>query len=70
MCRQMSEIGRSDPDKALKIFYDEYRLNCLIRYYPKPYIALINGLTLGGGVGISLHGSHRIAVWSSGHCHA
>ncbi|WP_319531393.1 enoyl-CoA hydratase/isomerase family protein [uncultured Cohaesibacter sp.] len=37
-------------------FYDEYRLNQAIHSYPKPYIALINGIVMGGGVGISMHG--------------
>ena len=38
----------------------EYRLNALIYHYPKPYIAFMQGFTMGGGVGISCHGSHRI----------
>lgn len=40
----------------------EYRLNALISSYPKPYIAYMDGLVLGGGVGISAHGSHRIVT--------
>jgi enoyl-CoA hydratase len=43
-------------------FKDEYRLNKFIFHYSKPYIAILNGITMGGGVGISLHGSHRIAT--------
>jgi len=43
-------------------FRDEYQLNQYIYHYPKPYIALLNGITMGGGVGISIHGSHRIAT--------
>src|SRR5205807_10538039 len=39
----------------------EYRLNRRIRLYPKPYVALVDGIVMGGGVGVSLHGSHRIA---------
>jgi enoyl-CoA hydratase len=38
----------------------EYRLNSLISRYPKPYVAFMDGLVLGGGVGVSAHGSHRI----------
>lgn len=38
----------------------EYKLNLKISNYPKPYIALMQGFTMGGGVGISCHGSHRI----------
>lgn len=40
----------------------EYRLNSFIARYPKPYVALMDGLVLGGGVGISAHGSVRIVT--------
>ncbi|MDQ6752664.1 MAG: enoyl-CoA hydratase/isomerase family protein [Actinomycetota bacterium] len=40
----------------------EYRLNSLISRYPKPYLAFMDGLVLGGGVGISAHGSVRIVT--------
>ncbi len=44
-------------------FYsEEYRLNHLIKHYTKPYIAVLDGIVMGGGVGISIHGSHRIAT--------
>lgn len=49
--------------QATAEFWDtEYRLNALINSYPKPYIAYMDGLVLGGGVGISAHGSHRIVT--------
>lgn len=38
----------------------EYQLNALISEYPKPYVALMDGIVLGGGIGISAHGSHRL----------
>lgn len=41
-------------------FADEYRLNAHIARYRKPYVALIDGIVMGGGVGISCHGSHRV----------
>jgi len=41
---------------------DEYRLNALISHYPKPYVAFMDGLVLGGGVGISAHGSVRVVT--------
>jgi enoyl-CoA hydratase/carnithine racemase len=41
-------------------FADEYRLNAHIQRYRKPYVALIDGIVMGGGVGISFHGSHRV----------
>ncbi|CUJ96556.1 3-hydroxyisobutyrate dehydrogenase [Ruegeria denitrificans] len=44
-----------------RIFWrDEYRLNALIFEYPKPVVSFLQGFTMGGGVGIGCHGSHRI----------
>lgn len=43
-----------------QFFADEYRLNAAIRLYPKPWVALVDGLAMGGGVGVSFHGSHRV----------
>ncbi|XP_015190627.1 PREDICTED: 3-hydroxyisobutyryl-CoA hydrolase, mitochondrial-like isoform X2 [Polistes dominula] len=43
-------------------FRDEYTLNHLIGTYKKPYIAIIHGITMGGGVGLSVHGKYRIAT--------
>ena len=43
-----------------KFWANEYRLNKKIAQYPKPYIAFMQGFTMGGGVGVSCHGSHRI----------
>ncbi len=49
-----------------KLFWsDEYRLNLLVSNYPKPYVVFMQGFTMGGGVGISCHGSHRIVGDSS-----
>ena len=42
-------------------FRDEYTNNALIYHFPKPYVALIDGITMGGGVGISVHGDFRVA---------
>lgn len=55
--------ARHDPKLMIKrFFWDEYRLNQQIFHYPQPYIALLDGITMGGGVGISILGSHRIAT--------
>lgn len=54
-------IKNRDP-KMIEFFRDEYQLNRLIFHFKKPYIALLNGITMGGGAGISVHGSHRIAT--------
>jgi len=45
-----------------EFFWNEYRMNTAIKEFPKPYIALLDGITMGGGVGISVHGSHRVAT--------
>ncbi len=56
------ELGRSGRyDDALAFWWDEYRLNALIKHYRKPYVALIGGVVMGGGAGISINGSHRVA---------
>jgi enoyl-CoA hydratase/carnithine racemase len=56
------ELGRSERyDDALAFWWDEYRLNALIKQYRKPYVALIDGVVMGGGAGISINGSHRVA---------
>lgn len=40
----------------------EYRMNLTIARFPKPYIAVMDGLALGGGLGLSAHGSHRLVT--------
>jgi enoyl-CoA hydratase len=60
--REIYDLGRSGRHaEALVFFREEYQLNAVIGGYPKPYIALIDGIVMGGGVGISVHGSHRVA---------
>ena len=48
-------------DEMLAFYGEEYVLNTIIKHYPKPYVALIDGIVMGGGVGLSVHGSHRVA---------
>lgn len=43
-----------------EFFADEYRMNAQLARFPKPYLCLIDGIVMGGGVGISAHGSHRV----------
>ena len=52
-------IGGTD---TAQFWADEYRLNALIARYPKPYVALMDGVVLGGGVGLSAHGSVRVVT--------
>lgn len=61
--RALYEAGKSKTGTLTADFYrEEYRLNRLIKRYPKPYVALIDGVVMGGGVGLSVHGSHRVAT--------
>ncbi|WP_292154434.1 3-hydroxyisobutyryl-CoA hydrolase, partial [Mesorhizobium sp.] len=53
------EAGRAGKP-PVDFFADEYRLNARIARFRKPYVALIDGIVMGGGVGISFHGSHRV----------
>ena len=47
---------------VVPFFEDEYRLNWRIKTFPKPYIALLDGITMGGGVGIAVHGRYRLGT--------
>ena len=60
--RWLHDCGKAGRyDEMLAFWGEEYILNHRIKTYPKPYVALVDGIVMGGGVGISLHGSHRIA---------
>src|SRR5260370_79263 len=60
--RHIYEAGRAGrQEESIAFWREEYFLNAVIKHYPKPYVALIDGIVMGGGVGISVHGSHRIA---------
>ncbi|WP_433624177.1 enoyl-CoA hydratase/isomerase family protein [Nocardia sp. CA-120079] len=55
--------GAANADSATGVFWrDEYILNALIGRYPKPYVVVMDGIVMGGGVGLSGHGSHRIVT--------
>jgi len=60
--KQVSVIGQKDLSAAQAFFEKEYRYNWQLHNFTKPHIALMNGLVLGGGVGISLYGTHRVAA--------
>lgn len=59
--RWLYNSGRSKEAEQIQFFWHEYRLNHFIQELGKPYIALMDGITMGGGVGVSLHGSHPVA---------
>ena len=52
--------ARQAGESRVGFFADEYHLNAAIGRFEKPYVALIDGIVMGGGVGISFHGSHRV----------
>ena len=60
--RALYDAGTSGRHAEMLSFYgEEYVLNTVIKHYPKPYVSLIDGICMGGGVGVSAHGSHRVA---------
>src|ERR1044072_4257891 len=60
--RALYELGRAGRQQEMLTFWrDEYPLNSYMKRYPKPCVALIDGIVMGGGVGVSVHGSHRVA---------
>lgn len=59
--RWLYQLGVARISEQMEFFKQEYCLNHLIHHLGKPYIALMDGVTMGGGVGISLHGSHPVA---------
>jgi enoyl-CoA hydratase len=60
--RLLHDLGKAGRIAECRQFWrEEYILNARIKAYAKPYIAIIDGIVMGGGVGVSLHGSHRVA---------
>ncbi|MCQ8185927.1 enoyl-CoA hydratase/isomerase family protein [Parvularcula maris] len=70
--RWLATTAKEDPVEAATFFRTEYRLNDLIAGYDKPYIALIDGICMGGGVGVSAMADRRIAttntLWAMPEC--
>ena len=54
--------ARADGSEARQFWYDEYLLNAQIGRFPKPYVALMDGIVMGGGVGVGAHGSVRVVT--------
>ena len=60
--RMLAESGAGDGKLAREFFFTEYRLNTLLHDYPKPLIAFMDGITMGGGVGLSRPCRYRVAT--------
>jgi enoyl-CoA hydratase len=61
--RAVYEAGRRGTDVlTYEFFFEEYRLNRRIHRYAKPYVALIDGIAMGGGLGLSVHGRYRVVT--------
>jgi enoyl-CoA hydratase len=60
--RALYDAAKSGGDLPEKFWVTEYRLNVLIARYPKPVVALMDGLVMGGGVGLSVHAAHRVVT--------
>ncbi|MBT6031930.1 MAG: enoyl-CoA hydratase/isomerase family protein [Kordiimonadaceae bacterium] len=58
--RSIVEQGFENNLAAKEFFSTEYKMNLRLYHFSKPYISLLDGITMGGGVGVSIHGSHRI----------
>jgi enoyl-CoA hydratase/carnithine racemase len=63
--RAVYEAGKGisgDPSFTSVFFAEEYRIISFIHHFPKPYVAIIDGITMGGGAGVSVNGAYRVAT--------
>ena len=60
--RFLADSAAHGGEGARQFFYTEYQLNHLLFEYPKPVVAVMDGVTMGGGVGISLPARYRVAT--------
>jgi enoyl-CoA hydratase len=59
--RAVYEAGKKRDGSVMSFFRTEYPMNAAIHRFRKPYVALVDGFAFGGGCGVSMHGSHRVA---------
>ncbi len=60
--RMLAESGAGDGAAARRFFFVEYQLNALLFDYPKPVITIMDGVTMGGGVGLAMPSRYRVAT--------
>jgi enoyl-CoA hydratase len=60
--RALYESARAGGDLGKVLWREEYILNARIKKFPKPYVAFMDGIVMGGGVGLSAHGRHRVVT--------
>jgi enoyl-CoA hydratase len=60
--RAIYHDARAGGTDTLEFWRDEYRLNALLGSYPKPLVAVMHGLVMGGGIGVSAHAAHRVVT--------
>jgi enoyl-CoA hydratase len=60
--RAIYQTGKADDPDVTQFWREEFPLNYTISRYPKPYVALMDGIVMGGGVGIAAHGKHRVVT--------
>jgi enoyl-CoA hydratase/carnithine racemase len=60
--RALWESSKVNGDLGKILWREEYILNARIAKFPKPYVAFMDGIVMGGGVGLSAHGSHRVVT--------
>ena len=60
--RMLAESGKGNGADARAFFHAEYRMNHRLFHYPKPTVAMMDGIVMGGGVGIALPCTHRVAT--------
>ena len=60
--RVLYDLGKAGDPEVTRFWREEFPLNYTIAHYPKPYVALMDGITMGGGVGLSAHGRHRVVT--------
>lgn len=60
--RALRTVVMAGPGEAIRFWAAEYRMNAAIASYPKPFVAFMDGVVMGGGVGLSIHGSLRLVT--------